>query len=216
MVFSGDFYQIPPPRSPSVYYTAEDKASHSIPTASVAKKKTKQSKVSMPHTFGKLLWRECLTDVIELKQNHRQQDLEWATALENFRINQPTQSDIDFVSKRYMFDSDNNLNAPPLTLTAVPDNEMRENVLHYCEQRVIESLPNIANENTNWRERGVLLIKARIEPKKPKKVTNTASVAEPTPPPPPDKISLAKKEYLRKLSSKTLDCTGNLYCIVGF
>ena len=155
-----------------------------------------------------------MTDVIELKQNHRQQDLEWATALENFRINQSTQSDIDFVSKRYMFDSDNNLNAPPLTLTAVPDNEMRKNVLHYCEQRVIESLPNIANENTNWRERGVLLIKARIDPKKPKKVTNTAAVAEPTPPPPPVTISLAKKEYLRKLSSKTLDCTGNLYCIV--
>lgn len=103
MVFSGDFYQIPPPRSPSVYYTAEDKASHSIPTASVAKKKTKQSKVSMPHTFGKLLWRECLTDVIELTENHRQADRLWALILERFRINQPTKSDLQLINSRFMF-----------------------------------------------------------------------------------------------------------------
>ena len=80
---------------------------------------------------------------------------------------------------------------------------------------MVNRLPNIVDGNTNWRQRGVLLIKARIDPKKARKKRNAAITAAVTnPPPPPVTISPAKKDYLRKLSSKTLGCTGNIYCIV--
>jgi hypothetical protein len=147
MIFCGDFYQLPPVKSGPIYPHRNDPKK--IP--------------SLKTVNGRERWAKCLTDVIELKQNHRQQDPEWATALEHFRINQPTKADIELVSKRYMYTPGNFLTPPPSTLTAVPDNKMREKGLHYCEQKVIESLPCLINEN-NWRERGILLIKARIDP----------------------------------------------------
>ncbi len=105
IIFCGDFYQLPPVGSGTVY-------SNPISTAG-------------PNTIrasnGRHTWKTCLTDVAELTQNHRQQDPKWASALEHFRINQPRQEDIDSVSSRYMFDPLHPIPSPPkFTMTAVP------------------------------------------------------------------------------------------------
>ena len=155
------------------------------------------SRNSIRSSNGRQLWKTCLTDVIELQQNHRQQDAEWAAALENFRINKPTQENVDLVSSRYMFDNATTIKSPPkFTMTAVPFNDMREKAIRYCERRLMEKLPEITDAR-DWRTNGVLLIKARIQPLK------TTTV-----------ISDQQKETIRNLGSKKLGRPGNLYCVV--
>ena len=150
IVFCGNFFQLPPVVSGPIY-------SNHIPNA---------SRNSIRSSNGRQLWKTCLTDVIELQQNHRQQDAEWAAALENFRINKPAQENVDLVSSRYMFDNAATIKSPPkFTMTAVPFNDMREKALRYCERRLMEKLPEIT-DNRDWRTHGVLLIKARIQPLK--------------------------------------------------
>ena len=174
LIFCGDFYQLPPVGSGPVYSNETFNAGPNTIRAS----------------NGRLQWTNCLTDVIELTKNHRQ-------ALEHFRINQPSKTDIDLVSSRYMFDKLRPIAPPPkFTMTAVPFNEMREKALRYCEHRLLERLPECRNPN-NWRANGILLIKARIKPGKSSNPMTESQI-----------------ESIRNLGSKKLGRSGNLYCIV--
>ena len=77
-----------------------------------------------------------LTDVIELTENHRQTDKPWAAALERWRINQPTEEDIASVNSLHVDNLDPILQCPPpQTITAVSQNNSRENGLRYFEKR---------------------------------------------------------------------------------
>ena len=181
LIFCGDFYQLPPVGSGTIYSILNVTAGVNTIRAS----------------NGRHTWKTCLTDVIELTKNHRQQDPKWASTLEHFRINQPRQEDIDFVSTRYMFDDSHPIaNPPKFTITAVPFNDMREKALRYCEQRLIQKLPNCNNPN-DWRTHGILLVKAVI------KQTKKANP-----------MTEQQIEAIRNLGSKKLGRAGNLYCIV--
>jgi hypothetical protein len=181
LIFCGDFYQLPPVGSGTVYSTPNSAAG---PNA-------------IPASNGRQTWKTCLTDIIELTKNHRQRDTKWASALEHFRINQPLQDDIDLVSSRYMFDNLHPIaNPPKFTMTAVPFNDMRENALRYCKQRLIQKLPNCTDPN-DLRTHGILLVEVII---KPSKTSNP--------------MTETQIEAIRNLGSKQLGRAGNLYCIV--
>ena len=45
-------------------------------------------------------WKNGVTHVIILTENHRQTDLEWAKALERWRTNQQTREDVENVNAR--------------------------------------------------------------------------------------------------------------------
>lgn len=88
IVLCGDFYQLPPVASVPIYR---------IPSEADNKKDSR----ALASSRGRDWWRSILTDVIELTQNHRQGDTRWAESLGRWRINQPTQQDIDDVNNRY-------------------------------------------------------------------------------------------------------------------
>lgn len=81
VIFRGDFYQLLPVGYGQIY---------SEQAAAVGRNAIKAAN-------GWRFWKTCLTDVIELKQNHRLLDLVWASSLERFRINSPTHDDIQLV-----------------------------------------------------------------------------------------------------------------------
>lgn len=99
MVFSGDFYQLPPIGS-YLYQTPTQRDNE----------KDKDANLS---AVGRYLWRTQLTDVIELTENHRQTDKRYAAALERWRINQPTQEDINDANSRYVDELDLDVDYPP-------------------------------------------------------------------------------------------------------
>jgi hypothetical protein len=181
LIFCGDFYQLPPVGSGTIYSKLNVTAGVNTIRAS----------------NGRHTWKTCLTDVIELTKNHRQQDPKWASTLEHFRIHQPRQEDIDFVSTRYMFDDSHPIaNPQKFTITALPFNDMREKALRYCEQRLILKLPNCKNPN-DWRTHGILLVKAVIKQTKKSNPMTEQQI-----------------EAIRNLGSKKLGRAGNLYCIL--
>lgn len=180
IIFSGDFFQLPPVGGGPIY-------PHKIDNS---------KKLDVQSEKARELWKTCLSDVIELTSNHRQLDPVWASALEHFRINQPTRQDIDLVQSRYMF-SQKLLETPPKgTIIAVPINKQREQALQLGEHRLLQTLPNILNPY-GWRSQGVILVKANIFSTNQKQVMPTHD-----------------QEYVRNLGSKVLRCKGNLYCIV--
>jgi hypothetical protein len=143
LIFCGDFYQLPPVGSDTIYSNINATAGVNTIRAS----------------NGRHTWKTCLTDVIELTKNHRQQDPKWASALEHFRVNQPRQDDIDLVSSRYMFDDLHPIPSPPkFTMTAFPFNDKREKALRYCEQQLLQKLPN-CRKLDDWRTHDILLVK---------------------------------------------------------
>jgi hypothetical protein len=176
-----EFYQLPPVSSGTIYSNLNVTAGVNTIRAS----------------NGRHTWKTCLTDVIELTKTHRQQDPKWASTLEHFRIHQPRQEDIDFVSTRYMFDDSHPIaNPQKFTITALPFNDMREKALRYCEQRLILKLPNCKNPN-DWRTHGILLVKAVIKQTKKSNPMTEQQI-----------------EAIRNLGSKKLGRAGNLYCIL--
>ncbi|KZS16225.1 Uncharacterized protein APZ42_018073 [Daphnia magna] len=181
MIFCGDFYQLPPVGTGPIY------SSHA---ESIGRSGIKAAN-------GRRCWKTCLTDVIELKQNHRQQDPTWASALERFRINQPTQEDINLVSSRYMFGAETIEYPPKSTITAVPYNAMREKALRLCERILLEKLIYVPDGDTNWRNQGVLLIQARVTPSRASR-----------------NFTILQQNDVTKLWSKRFGCSGNLYCVV--
>jgi len=178
IIFCGDFYQLPPVAGGPIY-------PHFV---------NYTKKICVRSARAREFWKTCLTDVIELKSNHRQQNTVWATALEHFRINQPTKDDIALVQSRYMFNPDAIQTPPKGTIIAVPFNNQREKALRFGEQRLLDTLPEIIDP-IDWRKQGVLLIKANISSKN-------------------SSVTLKDQENIRRLGSKTLGCQGNLYCIV--
>ena len=87
VVFCGDFYQLPPIGA----------CIYKPPTAS----ETSQDNHAIATMRGIQLWKDCLSDAIELTENHRQADPKWAASLERWRVNQPTAQTL----KKLMLDS---------------------------------------------------------------------------------------------------------------
>ena len=54
-------------------------------------------------------WKNGVTHVIILTENHRQTDLEWAKALERWRTNQQTREDVENVNARRVKTGNSNL-----------------------------------------------------------------------------------------------------------
>lgn len=90
VILCGDFFQLPPVGGAPLYATPRQ--SHRSPS----------NASYLAEVQGHHLWQTCLTDVIELKKNHRQSDPIWAASLLRWRINQPTKEDIEMVNSRYM------------------------------------------------------------------------------------------------------------------
>jgi hypothetical protein len=89
LCLSADLYQLPPVAGTLI--------------STLPKMKRRQAdKAYLGELRGHTLWRESLTDVIELTENHRQTDVKYAESLTRWRINQPLQKDIDAVNSRYM------------------------------------------------------------------------------------------------------------------
>ena len=65
VIFCGDFYQLPPVGGGPIY-------PHKIDPS---------KKICVRSAKAREFWKTCLTDVIELKNNHRKQDRTWAMAL---------------------------------------------------------------------------------------------------------------------------------------
>lgn len=87
---------------------------------------------------------------------------------------------------------------PPQTITAVAENNSREDGLRYFEKRMLDSIDGICSGDLNWRERGVLLVQARI------------SQAECH-----QKVRPQQENYIRGLDQRRLGLVGNLFCIIG-
>ncbi|KZR97176.1 Uncharacterized protein APZ42_008101, partial [Daphnia magna] len=74
---------------------------------------------------------------------------------------------------------------------------MREKALRLCERILLEKLIYVPDGDTNWRNQGVLLIQARVTPSRASK-----------------NLTILQQNDVRKLGSKRLGCSGNLYCFV--
>lgn len=121
IVFCGDFYQLPP-IGPCIY---------KLPTAT----ETSQDNHAIATIRGIQLWKDCLSDVIELTENHRQADPKWAASLERWRINQPTAQDLIDVNARFIRNESSELVPPPHTIIAVSQNVSREEGIRYIEKK---------------------------------------------------------------------------------
>lgn len=79
---SGDFYQLPPPFGKIIFQRPDGPEDDSADFRGYCK------------------WKNGVTHVIILTENHRQTDLEWAKALERWRTNQQTRQDIENFNAR--------------------------------------------------------------------------------------------------------------------
>jgi len=87
MIFSGDFYQLPPIGTKLIgYHTGRTDQDYVTNTSTMRARES---------------WATVLTDVIELTQNMRQLDDIWAGVLERLRINQPTAQDLGILNTRF-------------------------------------------------------------------------------------------------------------------
>lgn len=116
-----------------------------------------------------------------------------------WRVNEPTQEDIDQVNKRFIDPKATNPILPnrgtPIT---VCDNVSRLNALRFLEHEMVKKIPHLENEATSWRMNGVLLIQANV---------TQAEGHQPVHP---------KHEiFVRNLSSRRLKGAGNLLCVTG-
>ena len=186
IIFCGDFYQLPPVGT-TVYSTPGE----------TDNAKDKDALMSMR---GRELWKsDVISDVIELTENLRQkEDIKWAASLERWRINQPSQEDVDEVLARVIQPKENTLNPPPNTITAAVWNKTRENGLRYFVNRMLADAPVIPSSSTEWRHRGILLIQASIERKSGSQHVRPEDA-----------------HYVRSLDQKRLGVVGNLYCVLG-
>lgn len=150
MIYFGDFYQLPPVGS-SIYKPA-------------ARYQNERNDHAMAVMWGREKWLTLTSDTIELEENHRQKDQRWAASQERWRINQPTQQDIDDVNSRYVQSHPLavQLQPPPETIAAVPENITRENGIRYCESHMLSNLPRIFPTDLDWRGREILLIQAKV------------------------------------------------------
>ena len=89
---------------------------------------------------------------------------------------------------------------PPDTTIADPNNDARENSVAFCEQQMLEELPKISKNDTDWSRRGVILIQARLSTKKGR----DASV-----------LTEKEQDRIRKFRQNRLDAVGNLYAVIG-
>lgn len=145
LISSGDFYQLSPIGSfifqtPTQYENEKDRN-------------------AIESMRGRYLWKTELTDVIELTENHRQTtDRPWADSLKRWRINQPTNDDIEAVNSRFVDYLDLSLERPPpQTIIAVTQNDHRESGMRYFEKRINDAVSGILSESDyNWRRRGIL------------------------------------------------------------
>ena len=183
IVFSGDFYQLPPVGTSVI--SSVDSLQKGNPELRALR--------------GQELWNACLTDVIILEENKRQNDPEWASSLLRWRINQPTREDIALVNSRLINNEHEveQIFPIPATPIAVCDNESREKALRFTEQEMLRKNPVELNCQDNcWRSHGFLVIQARI-----KKLEGHQEVNQ------------KHEDYIRSLSSSRLKGTGNLFCI---
>ncbi len=147
IVFSGDFYQLPPVGS-------------SLFNSDHADKKKDDQLSSLR---GQELWQSCLTDAIILDENLRQSDPEWAASLLRWRTNEPSKEDIMQVNQRYIEPETSNENILIRgTPVAVCDNLSRENALRFYEYTMLQKKELGEKETRSWRQRGVLVIEAKI------------------------------------------------------
>lgn len=195
IIFSGDFYQLPPV-GPKIY----SNAAH-VGTSKSAKARKPSNSLALIRARD--LWASCLSDAMILDENLRQQqDEDWANALERWRINQPTAKDIADINARIISRetiATRSISHPPHgTVAAVPENKAREQALRLCVKEMLMQLPFIETGHTDWRIRGVILLQARL--------SKTSSI---------EQIPLKQQKYIRKLPSKRLGAVGNLFCIIG-
>lgn len=188
MIFSGDFYQLPPIGTKLIGFRAGISGHDYTTNAS-----TMRARES---------WATVLTDVIELTQNMRQLDPVLAGILERLRINQPTAEDLTILNTRFtnneLCAQSNDHQPPPGTVAAVAVNQAREQALQLCITQMLLEQPNIENEEKAWRSRGILLVQARVK-RAAKNAVNSKN----------------QNNYIRSLPTKRLGAVGNLFCIIG-
>ena len=188
IIFSGDFFQLPPVGAPTIY-------------SSPAQSLRSDTRSALFNWKGKDLWKTCLTDVIELTENRRFTDEKWAAALQRWRVNQPTAEDIKDVNSRFVSSaSHSQFNLSKNTITAVPENQTREQGIRFAEQELLSRLGPIAEAGSSWETRGVLLIQASLT------ASSRKSNLKPTE---------NEEDSIRNLNDKRLKTVGNLYCILG-
>ena len=188
IIFSGDFFQLPPVGAPTIY-------------SSPAQSLRSDTRSALFNWKGKDLWKTCLTDVIELTENRRFTDEKWAAALQRWRVNQPTAEDIKDVNSRFVSSaSHSQFNLSKNTITAVPENQTREQGIRFAEQELLSRLGPIAEAGSSWETRGILLIQASLT------ASSRKSNLKPTE---------NEEDSIRNLNDKRLKTVGNLYCILG-
>ncbi|KAI9555071.1 hypothetical protein GHT06_017586 [Daphnia sinensis] len=186
VIFCGDFFQLPPVGTPTIYSTLNESL-HS------------DTRTALFNWNGKEMWKTCLTDVVELTENHRFQDDKWAVSLERWRINQPSADDIADVNSRFMACT-STTELPKNTIIAVPENKTREQGIRFAEQELLSRLGKITESTSTWEKRGVLLIQATVTATSKKFNFNPTQDEE---------------EKIRNFNDKQLKTVGNLYGILG-
>lgn len=89
---------------------------------------------------------------------------------------------------------------PKGTTTAVPNNDAREYSVKYCVQQMLQDLPEIRENDSDWGRRGVILIEARLSTKKSRDG---------------DVFTAKEQERIRGLKESRLDAVGSLYAVIG-
>ena len=186
MIYCGDFYQLPPVGSS--LFVAPTRREDSLNNNSLACMR------------GRDKWLNLTTDVIELVENHRQTDSSWAESQERWRLNQPNKKDIDDVNSRFLesFSTSSEMRPPKGTIAAVPENATRENGIRYCESQFLTSLPPILSQQSEWRERGLILVQA--------KVARTEGHQP---------IQKEQRDYAGRIASTKMKTVNNLLCTIG-
>ena len=148
---------------------------------------------------GSSLFAKVLTDVVILTENCRQVDPVWAASLGRWQLNKPLESDLVAVNSRYIDDNKlNNLKPPAQTIKGVANNNTRENGLRYFESGVNAAAQPFTSEHVTWKERGILLIEARISQRRGHQPVR------------PD-----HERHIRMRDEKRLGVVGNLFCAIG-
>jgi hypothetical protein len=170
MLFSGDFFQLPPAHGVRLYglTSAQESAG----------------------AAGRRLWATSLNAAVVLTTNIRQSgDAEYAAICQRKQVNQPLAADIVKVNSRRMSST---LRPPPGTVTVVETNALRQAINHKVFVGAVKQTPTHSADGTvrTWRERKLLRIRAAGTPVRRRKRKSKSSYnEEPSGPPlPPETI----------------------------
>jgi hypothetical protein len=185
--FSGDFFQLPPV-GPRLYaeLTARELDADGEPLGTQR---------------GQDLWNSCLTDALLLDEIVRQGCPRWAASLNRWRLNQPTQQDIDDVMARLLPQKNSmrpgTSDVPPAaTPVAVARNRCRFAGTKMANAAALASLGPVANKS--WRERGAILVQATVRRAKGHQPLHAGTA-----------------DRVRGRDEKKLGLVGDLYALIG-